>query len=141
MAVTGKPSGKFLRRGAFHDKHFDEVSCGFFFPPSSRLYWGGSYLTSCCFCDLCYAQNFNFRTWVVDDATQRGKTVLVQNLKPTRDLLRELLGAHTLTTGEREKVKQLAALLTAMLQFDPEKRISPHEALEHPFITENIALS
>jgi serine/threonine-protein kinase PRP4 len=78
---------------------------------------------------------------VVDEATQRGKTVLVQNFKPTRDILRELLGAHQLTPGEREKVKQLASLLTAMLAFDPEKRITPLEALEHPFITEPMATS
>jgi serine/threonine-protein kinase PRP4 len=107
MAVTGKPAGKFLRRGIFVGKHFDE--------------------------------NMNFRTWTVDEATQRGKTVIVANLKATRDLNRELVGAHPLTAGEKEKVKQLAALLTAMLAFDPERRLSPTEALMHPFITEPIA--
>jgi serine/threonine-protein kinase PRP4 len=108
MAVTGKPAGKYLRRGVHFAQHFDE--------------------------------NLNFRTWAVDEATQRSKTIVVANLQPTRNLSDELYGAHeALTPGEHAKVGQLAALLTAMLAFNPEKRITPSEALQHPFITEPMA--
>lgn len=37
---------------------------------------------------------------------------------------------------EFKKLKQLADLLEHMLDLDPEKRISPTEALKHPFIVE-----
>lgn len=38
--------------------------------------------------------------------------------------------------GERRKLRQLADLLDQMLQLDPDRRISIHSALKHPFIKE-----
>lgn len=36
--------------------------------------------------------------------------------------------------GDKRQVAQLADLLERMMQLDPEKRITPKEALRHPFI-------
>lgn len=38
--------------------------------------------------------------------------------------------------GEKRKLRQLVDLLDQMLQLDPERRISVHAALKHPFIKE-----
>jgi serine/threonine-protein kinase PRP4 len=38
--------------------------------------------------------------------------------------------------GERRKVAQLADLLERIMHLDPDKRMSPKEALRHPFIKE-----
>lgn len=62
--------------------------------------------------------------------------MVVHNLRATRDLRAELLSDHTLSDSERKKVLQLADLLEKMLLMDPEKRISPRDAIEHPFISE-----
>ena len=36
--------------------------------------------------------------------------------------------------GEKRKLRQLVDLLDGMLQLDPERRLSVHAALKHPFI-------
>ena len=36
--------------------------------------------------------------------------------------------------GEKRKLRQLADLLDGMLALDPERRLSVHAALKHPFI-------
>lgn len=36
--------------------------------------------------------------------------------------------------GDKRQVAQLADLLERMMHLDPEKRITPKEALRHPFI-------
>ena len=38
--------------------------------------------------------------------------------------------------GERRKVAQLADLLERCMHLDPDKRLSPKDALRHPFIKE-----
>ena len=38
--------------------------------------------------------------------------------------------------GEKRKLRQLADLLDSMLALDPDRRISIHSALKHPFIKE-----
>jgi len=38
--------------------------------------------------------------------------------------------------GDRKKVAQLADLLERMMALDPDKRITPKDALKHPFIKE-----
>ena len=38
--------------------------------------------------------------------------------------------------GERKKIVQLADLLERMMALDPDKRITPKDALKHPFIKE-----
>ena len=41
--------------------------------------------------------------------------------------------------GEKRKLRQLADLLDGMLALDPERRISVHSALKHPFIKDPFA--
>jgi len=64
----------------------------------------------------------------------------VRILKPERDLL-EMLTDHTaasMSVGERKKLPQLADLLEKIFILDPEKRLKVEDALNHPFIKEDL---
>lgn len=55
---------------------------------------------------------------------------------PTRDIKARVLAAariKNLDTEETKKARQFADLLDKCLRMDPEKRIGPNEALQHPF--------
>ena len=54
---------------------------------------------------------------------------------PTRPLLTLLAGDRALDPGERETVLQLRDLLEQCLALDPARRITPVQALRHPFIS------
>jgi serine/threonine-protein kinase PRP4 len=64
------------------------------------------------------------------------KLTTIINIKPTRNLLHELVGTQDLTEAGRKKVHELKDLLEQMLQLDPTKRISINDALKHAFIAE-----
>lgn len=58
--------------------------------------------------------------------------------KPTRDLRTRLLSASKgLSDDESKEVNLFVDLLDRCLALNPEKRITPNEALKHPFIMRN----
>mmetsp|Transcript_42636 Transcript_42636/g.104841 ORF Transcript_42636/g.104841 Transcript_42636/m.104841 type:complete len:215 (-) Transcript_42636:61-705(-) len=59
----------------------------------------------------------------------------IKVLKPTRDLLSVLLpNAERVSDAERDDVLRLRDLLEKMFTLDPSKRITPTNALNHPFL-------
>ena len=58
---------------------------------------------------------------------------LVGNPTVKKDFAALLAGSE----GERRKVGQLADLLERCMHLDPDKRLSPKDALRHPFIKES----
>ena len=58
--------------------------------------------------------------------------------KPTRDLRTRLLSASKgLSDDESKELNLFVDLLDRCLTLNPEKRITPSEALKHPFIMRN----
>lgn len=56
--------------------------------------------------------------------------------KPTRDLKSRLVGATKgLGDVEMKELNLFVDFLDKCLHLNPEKRITPHEALKHPFIS------
>ncbi|EEH39675.2 serine/threonine-protein kinase prp4 [Paracoccidioides lutzii Pb01] len=107
MECRGKFPPKFLRRGTFTYLHFDEF--------------------------------LNFRSVEEDKVTGRMVTRIVDFKKPTRDLKTRLMGKGSKGLSDLE-IKELTLfidLLDRCLNFNPEKRCTPSEALKHPFITRN----
>ncbi len=58
------------------------------------------------------------------------RTIAAPHVK--KDFAGLLVGSE----GDRKKVAQLADLLERMMALDPDKRITPKDALKHPFIKE-----
>lgn len=62
----------------------------------------------------------------------------MSTIDPNRHLQNELLGGQHLPDEEYRKVLQLRDLLDKFLMLDPTKRLTIHQALSHPFVTEKI---
>lgn len=107
MECRGKFSLKMLKKAEFGAVHFDEV-------------------------------DLNFRSLEQDRITGKDITRLINFTKPTRDLKSRLLAAGSGRKGmldaEVKEVNLFADLLDRCLALNPEKRITPLEALKHPFI-------
>lgn len=60
---------------------------------------------------------------------------LLNFTKPSRDLKSRLIAATKgLNDGEMRELKLFCDLLDRCLSLNPEKRITPKEALKHPFL-------
>jgi serine/threonine-protein kinase PRP4 len=105
MDCRGKFPHKLLRRGALTYDYFDDL--------------------------------LNFRMQEADQVTGRIMTKLVDvKAKPVRDLRSRLIPkGKRLDEQERKEVELFLDLLDKCLDLRPDKRISPIEALKHPFIT------
>jgi serine/threonine-protein kinase PRP4 len=107
MELKGKLSHKMIKRGLFGAKYFDNR-------------WN--------FC-------------AIDSDKVTGKDVVrpMQFKGPTRDLKSRLSKSAASTSGadseELRMISHFIDLLDKCLQLNPEKRITPLEALRHPFIT------
>lgn len=66
------------------------------------------------------------------------KIVVVNVIKPIRDLQQELVANQNLPEEQMRKVAQLKDLLDKVFSLDPSKRISLNHALAHPFIQDKI---
>lgn len=66
------------------------------------------------------------------------KIVVINIIKPTRDLQQELIANQNLPEEQLRKVVQLKDLLDKIFSLDPSKRISLNHALAHPFIQDKI---
>ncbi|KAL0041958.1 hypothetical protein WJX79_010312 [Trebouxia sp. C0005] len=76
--------------------------------------------------------NMSFAMLEEDAVTKRPirRTIAAPHVK--KDFAGLLAGSE----GDRKKVAQLADLLERMMALDPDKRITPKDALKHPFIKE-----
>lgn len=113
MECRGKFSLKMLKKAEFGAVHFDEV-------------------------------DLNFRSLERDRITGKDVMKLINFTKPTRDLKSRLLAAGSGRKGmpeaEVKEVNLFADLLDRCLTLNPEKRITPAEALKHPFIMRSSTL-
>ena len=110
MECRGKFSLKMLKKAEFGAVHFDET-------------------------------NLNFRSMEKDKITGRDVTKLINFVKPPRDLKSRLLASNNsqgkkglLPEAEMRELNLFADLLDRCLALNPERRITPAEALKHPFI-------
>lgn len=107
MECRGKFSLKMLKKAELGAVHFDE-------------------------------QTLHFRSIEHDRITNRDvlKTMNIVNPMPGRDLKSRLMAAGQKDMGELEKkeLNLFADLLDRCLALNPERRITPGEALKHPFI-------
>ena len=71
-----------------------------------------------------------------DPVTRRPTRRVIPNPTVRKDVAALLAGQ---APDQRAKLAQLVDLLERMLALDPDKRITPREALRHPFIREPIA--
>ncbi|KAK9448049.1 kinase-like domain-containing protein [Limtongia smithiae] len=108
METRGKINHKVLRKGLFTSKHFDD--------------------------------QLNFLSNERDKLTGKPtiKTMPFAGNKPISDLRTRVLDARkTVLAGNEERKKlvlQFADLLDKCLNLNPEKRLTPAEALQHPFV-------
>ncbi|KAL7334606.1 U4/U6 small nuclear ribonucleoprotein prp4 [Mucor circinelloides] len=105
MELKGRFPNKLLRKAQFTSDHFDE--------------------------------DFNFMSAEVDRITKNEVVKKMTILKPTRDVKARILAATTPNMPDEETrlVMAFIDLLDKCLALSPEKRMTPHEALVHPFIT------
>lgn len=71
----------------------------------------------------------------VDPLTNEELRRRIVVVSPTRSLLDMLLNSSSLSQSDKERLPVFADLLHKMLTLDPIKRISPEEALQHPFLS------
>ncbi|CAK9251068.1 unnamed protein product, partial [Sphagnum jensenii] len=90
------------------------------------------------FKDQHFDSNCNFLYQEIDRVTEKEKIVTISNVQPIRDLSAELIAGQTLSESEQRKVLQLKDILEKILALDPSKRLTPAQALTHPFITEKM---
>lgn len=104
MECRGKYPPKLLRRGSLSPHHFDEL--------------------------------LNFHSVEEDKITGRLHTKIVDFKKPTRDLKSRLMaqGTRGMPDAEVKELTMFLDLLDRCLSLNPEKRITPAEALKHPFL-------
>jgi serine/threonine-protein kinase PRP4 len=108
MECRGKLPPKLLRRGTLTPMHFDEM--------------------------------LNFCSVEQDKITGALKTKLMDFKKPTRDLKTRLMGQGTRGMSDVE-AKDLALFMDFLdkcLSLNPEKRITPNDALKHPFLARRV---
>lgn len=85
--------------------------------------------------------DYNFLYQDFDRVTEKVKRVTMSHITVCRDLNTELTAGHQLTEPLARKVNQLKDLLDKIFVLDPAKRISPSQALSHPFIMEKLEKS
>ncbi|KAJ5577257.1 hypothetical protein N7535_004183 [Penicillium sp. DV-2018c] len=108
MECRGKYPPKLLRRGTLAPHHFDE--------------------------------QLNFHSVEEDKITGRLHTKIIDFKKPTRDLKTRLMaqGTRGMPDAEVKELGQFLDLLDRCLSLNPEKRITPNEALKHPFLAPRV---
>ncbi|CAD6503578.1 BgTH12-03238 [Blumeria graminis f. sp. triticale] len=80
----------------------------------------------------------NFKSVEQDKLTGKDTVRILSFSKPSRDLRTRLSSASKgLTEAETKELALFADLLDRCLVLNPEKRITPTEALKHPFILKN----
>ncbi|EPR60965.1 putative cell-cycle-associated protein kinase PRP4 [Toxoplasma gondii GAB2-2007-GAL-DOM2] len=113
MEVKGKIPTKMIKAGQLSSHHFDE--------------------------------NLDFIYRDRDAFFKKEVTRVLHDLRPTRNLTENLIEKQHWLKGNspkinflRRKMRQLGDLLEKCLALDPQKRLTPDEALQHPFLKESI---
>lgn len=104
MDVKGKFPNRLLKKAAFRERHFDE--------------------------------NFNFLHQELDKVSQQILRRKITITSPTKDMFSMLHDAsvHEEDPTSRKRVVQFRDLLEKMLALDPAARLTPDQALQHPFL-------
>lgn len=125
MDLKGKIPNKVIRKGQFKDNHFDA---------------NGNYLSHEVdkITERVHSNYFFFTEHFIKFEFLQDKIVVVQIIKPIRDLQQELVANQNLPEEQMRKVGQLKDLLDKVFSIDPSKRISLNHALAHPFIQDRI---
>lgn len=95
-------------------------------------------LRKCEFRDQHFDGDYNFLYQDFDKVTEKEKIVRLAHISATRDLHAELTAGQTLSEPMMRRVAHLKDLLDKILVLDPAKRMTPSEALQHPFLVEKI---
>ncbi|KAJ5950712.1 Serine/threonine protein kinase (Prp4) [Penicillium vulpinum] len=108
MECRGKYPPKLLRRGTLSPLHFDE--------------------------------KFNFHSVEPDKITGRLRTKIMDFKKPKRDLKTRLMaqGTRGMPDAEVKELTMFLDLLDRCLSLNPDKRITPADALKHPFLAPRV---
>jgi serine/threonine-protein kinase PRP4 len=108
MECRGKYPPKLLRRGSLAPQHFDEM--------------------------------LNFHSVEEDKITGRLVTKIVDFKKPTRDLKTRLMsqGTRGMSDVDAKDLTLFVDFLDRCLSLNPEKRITPADALKHPFLMRKV---
>lgn len=94
------------------------------------------------FAGLHFDEHMKFMSVEQDKSTGRDMVKLVTFIKPIRDLKTRLIGASKgLSEEEMKELSLFTDLLDKCLNLNPAKRITPIEALKHPFVSRPIALA
>jgi len=85
---------------------------------------------------LHFDDNLMFRSVEKDKITGKDVVRMLNLLKPTRDLKTRLMAtAKGLGDADLKELNLFVDLLDRCLALNPEKRLTPNEALKHPFIS------
>ena len=83
-----------------------------------------------------FDDDLNFINKTVDPVTKKETAKPLQIVQPTRDLGTILnVSTRYLAEKDQKEVMQFKDLLERIFTFEAVKRITPKEALQHPFIT------
>ncbi len=130
MDLKGRMNNKFVRKGIFKDQHFDS-NCNFLYQEIDRVTEKVGFLYKLIIIWILFL-SFFLQFFLQE------KIVTISNVQPIRDLSSELIAGQTLSESEQRKVLQLKDILEKILALDPSKRLTPAQALSHPFITEKM---
>ena len=111
MEVKGRFNSKMIKRAKFGDKYFD--SLGNLLPSALDDGIGAT------------------------DESAASRSARLSSGKPVRDLKTKILGGASVKKMKEEEVRVLTSfvdLLEKCLTLDPGRRLTPREALVHPFI-------
>lgn len=113
MEVKGKVPHRMIKGGSFWKQHFDE--------------------------------NLDFTYHDTNKLTRKKVTRVISDLtakRPIVDLVLQRVGPEKQKSSDPEdqlyvkRAKQFADLINQMTNLDPERRVTPHDALHHPFVTD-----
>ncbi|KAI8575891.1 hypothetical protein K450DRAFT_180085 [Umbelopsis ramanniana AG] len=87
-----------------------------------------------------FDDQYNFLSQEVDKVTNKEVTKKMVIVKPVKDLKSRLAPGSKSSVEEIRLISAFIDLLEKALQLNPEKRLTPKEALSHPFITGKLAV-
>ena len=123
MEVKGRFNSKMIKKAKFGDVYFDEMG-GFESVEKDRITGNVS-------CQMAFPFFFSHVLILQQDVVRK-----VHISKPTRDLRARLMPPSSVKLSDEENklIASFIELLDRCLTLDPSRRITPREALAHPFI-------
>ncbi|KAG1148219.1 hypothetical protein G6F37_002971 [Rhizopus arrhizus] len=88
------------------------------------------------FTSLHFEDDYSFLSHEIDKVSKNEIVKKITFIKPTRDLKSRIMAASTSNSDEENRLVQaFIDLLDKCLMLSPDKRLTPKEALSHPFIS------